>query len=78
MLLMLRRGLPEAAEVQLEIPSAPLAGLTTLPKTSRNLRAKALRSTHSAGCHLLGLKFVRPLLNSNPRIPKGRKVASAV
>jgi c-di-GMP-binding flagellar brake protein YcgR len=79
MLLMLRRGLPAAAEVQLEIPSAPLAGLAALPKTSRNLRAKALRSTQTDGCHLLGLKFARPLLNSNhSSSPKGRKVGSAV
>jgi hypothetical protein len=79
MLLAVRKGLPAAAEVQLEIPSAPMAGLTALPKTARNLRAKALRSTQAAGCHLLGLKFARPLLHSNhSRSPKGRKVGSAV
>lgn len=79
MLLAVRKSLPAAAEVLLEIPSAPTAGLTTLPKTARNLRAKALRSTQAAGCHLLGLKFARPLLNSNhSRSPKGRKVGSAV
>jgi len=78
MLLMLRRALPSAAEVQLEIPSAPLAGVSALPKTSRNLRAKALRSTQSAGCHLLGLKFARPLLSSDARMPKGRKVGSVM
>jgi len=79
MLLAVRKGLPAAAEIQLEIPSAPLAGLTELPKTARNLRAKALRSTQSVGCHLLGLKFARPLLNANnPKSPKGRKVGSAV
>ena len=79
MLLAVRRVLPPSAEVLLEIPSAPLAGMTALPKTSRNLRAKALRSSQSAGCHLLGLKFARPLLNSNHlRVSKGRKVGSAV
>jgi hypothetical protein len=79
MLLAVRKGLASAAEILLEIPSAPMAGLTELPKTARNLRAKALRSTQSVGCHLLGLKFARPLLNANhPRSPKGRKVGSAV
>ncbi len=79
MLLAVRKGLPSAAEILLEIPSAPLAGLSALPKTARNLRARALRSTQAAGCHLLGLKFARPLLNSNhPRSSKGRKVGSAV
>lgn len=79
MLLALRKGLPAAAEVLLEIPSAPLAGMTALPDASRNLRAKALRSTQTDGCHLLGLKFARPLLNSShPRSPKRRKVGSAV
>jgi hypothetical protein len=79
MLLAVRKGLPAAAEVLLEIPSAPMSGLTALPKTARNLRAKALRSNQAAGCHLLGLKFARPLLNSNhAKTPKGRKVGSAV
>lgn len=79
MLLAVRRGLPTSAELLLEIPSAPLAALTTLPKASRNLRAKALRNSQSTGCHLLGVKFARPLLNSShPKAVKGRKVASAV
>jgi PilZ domain len=79
MLLAVRRGLDATAEVLLEIPSAPLAALTTLPKASRNLRAKALRSAQSSGCHLLGVKFARPLLNSSqPKTLKRRKVASAV
>jgi hypothetical protein len=79
MLLAVRKGLPAAAEVLLEIPSAPMSGLTALPKTARNLRPKALRSNQAAGCHLLGLKFARPLLNSNhAKTPKGRKVGSAV
>lgn len=79
MLLAVRRGLPATALILLEIPSAPMAALTTLPKASRNLRAKALRSTRSADCHLLGLKFARPLLNLNHQAsPKKRKVGSVV
>jgi len=79
MLLAVRRALPSPSEVLLEIPSAPVAALTSLPKTARNLRAKTLRSTQSADCHLLGLKFARPLLNSSHgRVLKGRKVSSGV
>ena len=79
MLLAVRRSLSVAAVVHLEIPSAPLAALASLPKASRNLRAKALRTTQSAGCHLLGLKFARPLLNSShPSAARVRKVISTV
>jgi hypothetical protein len=79
MLLAVRRALPSSSQVLLEIPSAPVAALTSMPKTARNLRAKTLRSTQSSECHLLGLKFARPLLNStHGRRPKRRKVSSAV
>ena len=43
MLLALRKGLPAAAEILLEIPSAPMAGMTTLPKAARNLRRAVSR-----------------------------------
>jgi PilZ domain len=87
MLVAIRRLLPAMAQLQLEIPSAPVAALALLPRASRTLRAKALRSTPAEGYYLLGLKFARPLLlagkshssasraNSNGR---GRKIASAV
>jgi hypothetical protein len=78
MLVAVRRVLPASAIIQLEIPSAPLAALASLPKTSRNLRAKATRTTHAEGYHLLGLKFARPLLGSPPDSGRRRKVASAV
>jgi hypothetical protein len=79
MLLAVRRGFAASTQILLEIPSAPLAALSSLPKASRNLRAKALRSTQSAGCHLLGLKFARPLLDASwPRSTRRRKLASAV
>lgn len=65
MLVAVRRVLPAMAQILLEIPSAPLAALASLPRASRNLRAKALRTTQAQGYHLLGLKFSRPLLNSN-------------
>ena len=44
-LVAVRRSLPLSAQVLLEIPSAPLAATTSLPKASRSLRAKAVRVT---------------------------------
>ncbi len=60
-LVALRRGLPQSARVLLEIPSAPLAASPSLPKSSRMLRARAVRVHQADGYHLLGLKFARPL-----------------
>ncbi|HYL95168.1 MAG TPA: PilZ domain-containing protein [Terriglobales bacterium] len=79
MLVAVRRVLGPSAAILLDIPSAPLAALAALPRASRNLRAKALRMTHAEGYHLLGLKFLRPLLNSHARNgTRRRKVSSAV
>jgi hypothetical protein len=86
MLVAIRRLLPAIVQLRLEIPSAPVAALALLPKASRSLRAKALRSTPAEGYYLLGLKFARPLLlagNSRSRSSsnssgRGRKIASAV
>jgi hypothetical protein len=64
MLVAIRRILPALAHIQLEIPSAPVAAVALLPRASRDLRAKALRTTPAEGFYLLGLKFVRPLLRS--------------
>jgi hypothetical protein len=79
MLVAVRRVLPAVAQLQLEIPSPPVAALALLPRASRNLRAKTLRSTPAEGYYLLGIKFSRPLLplgraNSLPK----RKLLSAV
>jgi hypothetical protein len=60
MLVAIRRVLPAIAQIRLEIPSAPVAALALLPKASRTLRAKALRTTPAEGYYLLGLKFARP------------------
>src|SRR6266404_3071279 len=64
MLVAMRRALPAIAQIRLEIPSAPVAALAMLPRTSRTLRAKALRTMPAEGYYLLGLKFARPLLLS--------------
>jgi len=66
-LVAVRRSLPKAAQVLLEIPSAPLASATGLPRAARTLRARAVRVNHSDGYHLLGLKFSRPLLSGSTK-----------
>jgi len=78
MLVAIRRVLPAIAQVRLEIPSAPVAALALLPRSSRTLRAKALRSTPAEGYYLLGLKFARPLQVSVMPKARQRKMASAV
>lgn len=82
-LVAVRRSLPPSAQVLLEIPSAPLAATTALPKASRTLRARTTRVTHAEGYHLVGLKFSRPLMNhpsenADEAEATGRKVGSAV
>jgi len=73
------RMLPTVAQIRLEIPSAPLATVALLPRASRDLRAKALRTTPAEGYYLLGLKFSRPLLPSaRSNGMRRRKVASVV
>jgi c-di-GMP-binding flagellar brake protein YcgR len=76
-LIAVRRALPLATQVLLEIPSAPLVAATSLPKASRTLRARTLRVAHAEGYHLVGLKFSHPLLNESPsESPSRRKVDS--
>jgi hypothetical protein len=65
MLVAVRRVRPSTGHLQLEIPSAPVAAIAALPKASRDLRAKALRTVPGEGYYLLGLKFSRPLLQSS-------------
>ena len=45
MLVAVRRDLPRAAQIELEIPSAPLAAIAALPKASRSLRARGRTRT---------------------------------
>jgi c-di-GMP-binding flagellar brake protein YcgR len=78
MLLALRRILPSHRQIQLEIPSAPVA-LSMMPRVSRSLRARALRHTPAEGFYLLGLKFSRPLLGPGSlNGSRRRKLASAM
>jgi hypothetical protein len=78
-LVAVRRPLPLSARILLEIPSSPLASNTKLPRAARSLRAKLVRVVHADGYHLLGLKFLRPLLDAPTAVtPRVRKVASTV
>jgi hypothetical protein len=78
MLVAVRRSIPSTAQVLLEIPSAPLAALASLPRVARSLRAKVLRMQHGEGYNLVGMKFSRPLVNSNGSGKPRRKLASTV
>jgi PilZ domain len=78
-LVVVRRSPVLSSSVLLEIPSAPIADGASLPRSSRTLRAKPVRITHTEGYHLLGLKFSRPLLTTEtPVRPARRKVASSM
>jgi PilZ domain len=78
-LVAVRRSLPLSAQVLLEIPSAPLAAVNSLPKAARNLRARALWVTHADGYHLVGLKFSHPLVaGTTASRTRARKVASVL
>ena len=79
MLVAVRRSIPSAAQVLLEIPSAPLAALAALPSVARNLRARVLRMQHGEGYNLVAVKFSRPLTNSHaPGRQTRGKLASSV
>lgn len=79
MLVAVRRSIPSTAQVLLEIPSAPLAALATLPRVARNLRARVLRMQHGEGYNLVALKFSRPIVHPSSNIQsRRRKLASSV
>jgi hypothetical protein len=78
MLVAVRRSLQDVAEVSLEIPSAPLAALATFPKAARARRAKVLRTEHADTYNLVGLKFLRPLVESRPRFRAPQRKHSPV
>jgi len=60
-LVVVRRSLPQSAEISLEIPSAPIGPVAGLKTLSRAIRARAVWISHFDAYHLLGLKFDRPL-----------------
>jgi len=78
-LVVVRRSLPLAARVLLEIPSPPSPALTFHAKNSRVLQARTVRVTHAEGYHMVGLKFSRPLATDsvNGKVTR-RKAGSLV
>jgi c-di-GMP-binding flagellar brake protein YcgR len=78
MLVAVRRSLPASIDVSLEIPSAPLAAVATLPKVARTLRAKVLRTEHAETYNLVGLKFSRPLVESQSKAKSPQKKYSSL
>ena len=79
-LVVVRRSLPKSAVVSLEIPSAPIGPTRGLKAPSRVMQAKTIWVTHLDDYHLLGLKFVRPLVTDGPTASGSRlrKTRSAV
>ena len=63
-LLATRRSLPRSSSLALEIPVAPLPPRSESPQSVRSLKAKLVRITHGERCHLVGLKFNKPLLDT--------------
>ncbi len=77
MLLAVRKVPPSTSELGLEIPSAPVS-VRLLPKASRGLRARILRSKPVEGYTLLALKFSHPLLRSSNRKEAGKRKTVSV
>lgn len=76
-LVVVRRSLPKAAMVSLEIPSAPVGPASGFESSSRVMRAKTVWVAHSDDYHLLGLKFARPL-TTDAGTPPQRHLRKAV
>lgn len=76
MLVAIRRTMPAIAQIRLEIPSAPVAAMALLPRAARTLSAKTLRTTPADGYYLLGLKFLRPLPQSEKPTLRRKKLVS--
>ncbi|HEX9110474.1 MAG TPA: PilZ domain-containing protein [Terriglobales bacterium] len=78
-LIVARRSMTKSAWVSLEVPSAPIAPVPGMPRSSRTMRAKAVWINHLDDYHLVGLKFARPLGTDGPTPQtRLRKTASAV
>lgn len=79
-LVVARRSLTKSTWVSLEIPSAPIAAVQGMPRSSRAMRAKAVWIKHLDDYHLVGLKFARPLGTDTRAVARMRlrKARSAV
>jgi len=74
MLVAVRRIMPSSGDLNLEIPSSPVAAL--MPRAARSLRARTLRTTAGHGYYLLGLKFSRPLAQGKTSSQRRKLVSS--
>jgi hypothetical protein len=61
MLVAVRRMLPDVEQYSLEVPISPVPEANLPPPSSRILQARPVRVVHDQNCHLIGLKFSRPL-----------------
>jgi hypothetical protein len=61
-LLAIQRHLPQGSKIMLEIPTNPVPRSRD-SKQNQNFKAKLVRVSKGDDCHLLGLKFHRPLGN---------------
>jgi hypothetical protein len=78
MLVAVRRSLPSSTEISLEIPSGPIAAVSSLPVATRTLHAKVLRIQLGQNFNLIGLKFSQPLVASaNGKLKKRKRTAVA-
>lgn len=79
-LIAVRRSLPKATSISLEIPSAPVGPTDGAPVSSRMIRAKTVWVSHLNDYHLMGLKFARPLSTDAEAAPRRqmRKASAAV
>jgi hypothetical protein len=71
-LLAIQRHLPPGSKIMLEIPCTPVP-LAKDAQQNQNFKAKLVRVTKGDDCHLLGLKFHRPMANK----AAGKKKKSA-
>ena len=63
-LLAIQRHLPPGSRIMLEIPCTPIP-MAKDSQQNQNFKARLVRVTKSDDCHLLGLKFHRPLANKS-------------
>jgi hypothetical protein len=77
-LVVVRRSLPLAARVLLEIPSPPSPAMDVRGKNSRVLQARTVRVTHAEGYHMVGLRFSRPLATDSVNVKVTRRKAASL
>ncbi len=69
-LLAVRRHVPRGAQLNVEIPTAPLPEPAPEVKFVRQLRGRAVRVIHSEKCYLVGLQFSPPLKKKKVGTPR--------